>query len=112
MPNRDGSAALAPHEADAEWQSIAHSLENVTARRIYRLRIKRHGRTAVFVVGEQDPFRVGGEQDTTGAELLTVAIFAANDGYVVSCRDPDNRWGSHIINIASDEVIDSEDFEG
>ncbi len=110
MPNRKGTV-LSPRSAEKEWRSIAARIEDVMPRRIYRLRIERRGRTAEFVVGEQYPFSVAKDEDPIGAELLTVAIFAATDRYVVCCRSPENPWGSHIINIDFDEVIDSEDFE-
>ena len=110
MTDRRGTV-LAPRKADKEWSRIAAEIENVTPRRLYRLRIERHGRTAEFVVGKQDPFGVAEDDDPIGAELLTVAIFAATERYVVCCRSPKNQWGSHIINIDCDEVIDSEDVE-
>jgi hypothetical protein len=111
VPNRKGTEALEPRKAEREWKSIAGRLDNVTPRWIYRLRVNWRARTADFVVGAQDPFGVADEQDRTGAELLTVAIFAVDDGYVVCCRHPESRWGSHLINVAVDDVIESEDFE-
>lgn len=103
VPNWAGEGDLAPRKAEREWQSLARTVANVTrSRRVYCLRYWRAGRPMEAVVGQPDPF---------AAQLMTVAIFAAGEGYVLCCRSPGNPWGTHVIPIEVQDIIDAEDFD-